>query len=423
MTTLRCLVLALLLAGNLASASTGLSGLLTDSSSSYQGPIGLDPALRALEQQPLWRAPLDEFSAVIGPEAVFFLSDGQLTAARLATGEILWRYGRGLSGPVANTGNLVFVAEAGQALALDAETGQETWRSDLQLQRIMQLVAGDSLLIVMGSASEAMVVLDATDGSQLYRFELIESAWPVLLTNGILYLQEYHGEPHYHHVSAHDVTEGRMLWRTGTSLGPIWREDGRIYLHREPWAPVASVARPLEILVIAERSGELLETWSYPLPVSSSIQARSGNVVMTQDEVIALSSDGATVLGFPWGGATGPDWQRQLQGQYRAGLQQGTLLAETREHELRVLHLSVDSDFVLLPRGSPVSRIDLGADRAYVGRIDGLFQVVQLANSRQRFFVRTGTDAGPAGFGPTLRSGEFLVLQTPAELLVVEDIQ
>jgi hypothetical protein len=317
----------------------------------------------------------------------------------------------------------VFVAEAGQALALDAETGQETWSSDLHLQRIMQLVAGDSLLIVMGSASEAMVVLDATDGSQLYRFELIESAWPVLLTNGILYLQEYHGEPHYHHVSAHDVTEGRMLWRAGTSLGPIWREDGRIYLRREPWAPVASVTRPLEILVIAERSGELLETWSYPLPVGSSIQARSGNVVMTQDEVIALSGDGATVLGFPWDGATGPDWQRQLQGQYRAGLQQGTLLAETREHELRVLHLSVDSDFVLLPRGSPVSRIDLGADRAYVGRIDGLFQVVQLENSRQRFFVRTGTDAGPGGFGPTLRSGEFLVLQTPAELLVVEDIQ
>jgi hypothetical protein len=105
------------------------------------------------------------------------------------------------------------------------------------------------------------------------------------------------------------------------------------------------------------------------------------------------------------------------------GLQQGALLTETREHELHVLHLPAGLEVTLLQRGSPVSRIDLSADRAFVGRIDGLFQVVQLANSRQRFFVRTGTDAGPAGFGPTLRSGEFLVLQTPAELLVVEDIQ
>lgn len=91
--------------------------------------------------------------------------DGYLYAISLSSGEQLWRYESGsATAPVAVASNTVFVAGSKGAAALDLESGEPYWTTDVSVFTDGGPTVADGTLYVPGN--EQLVALSATSGEE-----------------------------------------------------------------------------------------------------------------------------------------------------------------------------------------------------------------------------------------------------------------
>ena len=64
-----------------------------------------------------------------------------------------------------------------------------------------------------------------------------------------------------------------------------------------------------------------------------------------------------------------------------------------------------------------MSRLDVLGDTLYLGRTTGSLLAYDLKNTKVRYAVRLPW----SGFGPSLRSGPYVVLTTPGQVAVVHE--
>lgn len=68
-----------------------------------------------------------------------------------------------------------------------------------------------------------------------------------------------------------------------------------------------------------------------------------------------------------------------------------------------------------LPGTGPVSRLDVLGDTLYLGRTTGSLLAYDLKNTKPLYAVRVPW----TGFGPSMRSGEYVVLTAPGQVAVI----
>ncbi|MBB6097233.1 outer membrane protein assembly factor BamB [Deinobacterium chartae] len=406
---------------------------------SYQGPITQDPAAQVRERQPLWRVtlqpqPEDPLAArsVIGNGRVYYLDGGRLHARGLADGRVRWTYGSGLEGPLTYaSGGRVILNVGGQIVALQADSGRVVWKVPLK-SRAYHLEARGS--DVFATTAEAGLAIDAASGQVRWRLEETELQGIAGVARGVLLWSAYQGEPHFSATYGVDLQSGQKLWRLGRTAGPLAIEGDNAVLLDAGWLGNDDLASTA--IVIDLRSGREVGRRSFRADFScDGMYSRStGELRFSGATAYVTERCGTRVAQYPAVGGREPQlrFSAPYGAVFRAGPVQGLLLFETRDGSLLGIPTAgrqpVSYNGVSMPTGPgrslglyghPLSRLDVFGKRLYVGTTDGLFYATDLDTRRTRYFVRTR----PQGFGPTLKAGPYLLLQTPGELLVVQDLE
>lgn len=225
---------------------TGLSDQVIDQNRIYAPGLGIITALSRESGVVAWSTVLDpEVPALLhltdGGDRVCFsmtrYSDpGEVGCLSKSTGEILWRLRSvEIDNPssatvaegvlvVGTPGNSEF-SSSRAVYGFDLETGQETWRTDLQHRPLQDIVAYDGLAITCLAEERAeqaefnppCIGLLAASGTLAWSILLRQGGSDPMLTSGRLYV-----------IDAGDILE--LDPRTGTILRRIVSEDGEPFV-------------------------------------------------------------------------------------------------------------------------------------------------------------------------------------------------
>ncbi len=173
----------------------------------------------------VWRLRLDDGSeggGFVADDILYFGSgDGQLYAAQVDDGKVLWTYplkAEGIARPVVHGGTLYVLGGNNVVHALNAKTGKLSWiynrreASNISIRGGSQpLVAGDSVLV--GLSDGALVALNRSSGAVNWETNLNRNkrfrdvdATPVL-DGQTVYISSYDGS-----LNALSLTDGKILW-------------------------------------------------------------------------------------------------------------------------------------------------------------------------------------------------------------------
>jgi outer membrane protein assembly factor BamB len=267
--------------------------------------------LNVADGNPAWKEPFKTGShtegapAVVGGKVYFPAGDDGLYCADAGTGAKLWQFPGGrekgihIDAPPAVQNGTVFVGSglySFVAVALDASTGGEKWRTDLKLRCFgAPLASGSKVFYGVGTGNMgadvfkydeegelrdrepagAVVCLDAATGKEEWRYSLPKSVHTGLAADafsvyagcrdGILY--------------AIDRKSGKLRWKAGIGSSvmsaPAVAESGGF--------PVAvyAVSREGRVFCLNPQTGAELWSWQKPLPGYNWAGREQNNVMCT----------------------------------------------------------------------------------------------------------------------------------------------
>jgi outer membrane protein assembly factor BamB len=272
---------------------------------------------------PAWKEPFKTAShtegapAVAGGKVFFPAGDDGLYCADAVTGAKLWQFeggkGKGIhiDAPPAVQGGTAFVGSglySFVAVALDANSGQEKWRTDLKLRAFgAPLASGGKVFFGVGTGNMgadvheypeegaardkepagAVVCLDATTGKEQWRHPLPRSVHTGLAADAFsVYAGCRDG-----FVYALDRKTGKLRWRAGIGSAvmsaPAVAESGGF--------PVAvyAVSREGRVFCLNPQTGAELWSWQKPLPGYAWAGRDANNVMCTPLVVTAPTATGS----------------------------------------------------------------------------------------------------------------------------------
>lgn len=167
---------------------------------------------------------------------VLLIPHALLTAVDARTGELLWEREDPASVPLrsspAVSGNIVFGAEEGAAVALDALTGAELWRVEIADSRVFEPTAGNGIAVFHTRGQEsgtggfltdgALTAYEAASGDLRWTISLAgpESADPIIAGVAILddrvMVSTLSGR-----MFALAITDGTVLWELPEPPAPL----------------------------------------------------------------------------------------------------------------------------------------------------------------------------------------------------------
>ena len=318
-----------------------------------------------------------------------------------------------------------------QVVALSGRTGRRLWVSAKIMTRIDRLLLHQDLLLANGYY-DGVAALDAASGTVRWRDREYESLGPAAVVGDVVLWQVSQGEPHFTHILAYDLRMGRRRWEARHASGPLAVQGEWLYLFDEWTRMQLDNPDNVQIRVINWRTGKELERWIYRADFNCTgvIGPESEEVVLHGAFVYIVDRCGERVSRFLRGGARNPLLRYSTfdHGRWVAGPYRGMLFFVTAGRHL--LGVRVEGgrpktvNRVKMPTGSPryyeaadsaISRVDLIGNDVYVGQTDGWFHALDFQSGRRLFSVRS---AGRR-FGPTLRVGDYLIVQAEGEVLVV----
>jgi outer membrane protein assembly factor BamB len=176
-----------------------------------------------------------------GGDRIFFGSfDGHVYSLDASSGEELWRFDTGapvVSSPLVHDGRVLIGSRSYDLLALDAQTGTLDWKYYYWFSWVeSSAVERDGRAYVGSSDGQLFVALDATDGSEEWRFDTGGSPWsqPAVTESTVYigtvgvadYMVEHQadlfaldrttGEPRWHHPLPRPGSAGH--WGFGASV-------------------------------------------------------------------------------------------------------------------------------------------------------------------------------------------------------------
>jgi outer membrane protein assembly factor BamB len=225
----------------------------------------LDPPLR--EAWSISTHALIEFPpAVAGGVAYVVNKYGNAKAVRLRDRKVLWERDTDprdsgkptdVTAPVYHEGTVFFAFLDGDLVAVDAESGAETWRRHLAGHlESSPMAVGDTLYL--GTDTTNLVALRAEDGEVLWQFN---SPGAIRASpsyhDGRVFVADYQSGMY-----CLDAGTGKLVWRTNTSRVPPFGDGGFYSSPAIAFGRVYAARDDGTVFAFDERTGEV--EWTFP---------------------------------------------------------------------------------------------------------------------------------------------------------------
>ncbi len=289
--------------------------------------------VNAADGQPGWDKPYatnshtEGMPARIGNAVIFPAGDDGLIAVDATTGSRLWQYEGGkekgihIDAAPAVRGNRVFIGSglySFVAACIDAETGQEVWRTDLKQRAFgAPIVIGKHVYYGIGTGNMvtdtfnyseegspkeqldqpggAVVCLDAETGQEVWRHELTRSVHTGLVGDAFsIYACSRNGS-----VNAIDRKTGKLRWSTGIG-GAITSAPAVATAGGMPVA-VYAVSREGNAVCLNPHTGKPI--WQKPLP-GFLWDGKDGNGVLAAPAVVTTLTPNGSKRAIYFGAMT-----------------------------------------------------------------------------------------------------------------------
>lgn len=267
-------------------SSSGSGGSSDAGSSATASPIPerIDPG------ETRWEftadAPFQEAGIAVGDTRAVAASDDETVyALNLDSGEIEWTFSEddwAPHVPFTVADSAVFLVLNSEMVALDADTGEERWRTEAvsSVQRSPPLVVGDGVYVHGGSSvapGNGVVELDREAGTRRWRVETDATslAAPALVGETLLLSVNPHGGGRSGRLLGLDAATGEERWRIdrGKPLGGIVFHDGTAYASGENGP----------LLAIDPQNGDV--RWEITDEDAMNNNLSGGNVVTTRAHI------------------------------------------------------------------------------------------------------------------------------------------
>ncbi|MBE9915834.1 PQQ-binding-like beta-propeller repeat protein [Paenibacillus donghaensis] len=377
-----------------------------------------DP-IKAPLQKPLWTASFDKnaSSVVSGDGLLFTFEGGKLVALNVQNGKKLFTYGSKLRPGAAYLNGVVYgVTDSGQVYAVSAKTGKQVWKSAAGITDAnAPVVIKDTVLV---SNKNAFIALDAATGKQRWKAveDQAENQGTVATeADGILYVTYWvQGALTSSQLDAIDLKTGKILWKKFKQYAPLTIQNGLVYSIADQYSfDDADPKRELNIAVLDAKTGKTKETQTYSWTLKSQppYQGGSGSAILNGKDLY-IATDRAVmkfdITAYKKDGKPLKTWNVDNTDKDIIGSvhDNRVFFKNSSKPEITGMKLADSMTFNFRTDNPPV-QTDIYGNGVYIGQSDGVLHGYNLQTTFSVFTVNTGS----RNYGPTLRSGNTLIIQ------------
>ncbi|QJC50892.1 PQQ-binding-like beta-propeller repeat protein [Paenibacillus albicereus] len=389
--------------------------------------------------KPLWTASIDvpgadgffyEGNAAAQNGIVYAISGSKLVARSAVDGKILFSYGEDLRPFVKLASDLAFVVHKdGRIAALSASTGKRKWIS----QAGMQADGGTPFIgkdRIYALNDNGLTALRASDGKRLWTdVKELMGTGPYSLSehDGVLLLTYVvSGAITFTQLNAVDMATGKLLWKAHGTGAPLLVQDGLVYTVKEMWMLAdmdRTPKRQVEMPVLNLRSGAVKGTRLYdyemegalPYPIRSPILALDKNVLYVDGggtQLFKFAFDAYEAGAKPVQTYFKRNERMQLAGPPLVG----RILLVSQDNGGLYGIKTANGQPVTWLADNPVVRSDIYGNGIFSAQSDGYLYEFDLHTTEPLLKVATGSRE----YGPTLKTGHMLIVQTKGKLIAVK---
>jgi outer membrane protein assembly factor BamB len=433
----------------LALASIGLpliSDGFTEKASAEQSAVSMSNAaysttIQAPVIKPSWSFPVipidrnrypDQAVAIAENGKVFAVdSNHRLVALEASSGRKLWQYGDQLT-PVLtyNKGIIYGMTRSGSIYAV-TEAGKKVWSTPLGFTEAYGIQRIGPTIYIMQSVQTAAI--DAVSGKVKWKISEDKNSYSglgeIMETDGVL-IRNYNvqGSLTFEQINAYDAKTGKKLWDSFRSSFPLAVKDGIVYsvantfmIDDDPVNRKVTIAQ--YDLKTGESKGDRQYRWTEAENKDGTFQSGGiyGSAFLYGKELYVFQGKILASYDF-WNYK--PD-SKPARKWAQNGYDQLVPLLSIHEGRMfyqdfstsRLTAMKLSSgQFIHYDGDNPTVQADVFGKGVYVGQSDGVFHGYDLMSLKPVFAVNTGSRS----FGPTLKSGGMIFIQSGNRLLGVK---
>ncbi|MWV45847.1 PQQ-binding-like beta-propeller repeat protein [Paenibacillus sp. HJL G12] len=374
--------------------------------------------IKAPLQKSLWTAAVDPGSngTVTDDGRILSFSGKKLVALNLATGKTSFTYGSGLKPSIQYVnGSAYGITENGSVYALNVKTGKAIWQTAAGLSDSNSpVVIGNTVYV---TKKNAIIALEAATGKQRWKAAEDQADYGgniCMESDGVLLVSyTISGAYSYSQLNAFDTSTGKILWKAGKREAPIAVRDGLVYSKVEySMFDEVSDIPSLTYSVLNAKTGKEVGTRVYSWAHSSTpTQGVSGSTLLINNDFYLTTENAIQKYDFSHYEKDGKPVQKWAK-PYNSGWLTGSVHAgrlffiDYSANRITGMKLA-DGQEVSWGADNPPVQTDIYGNGVYIGQSDGVFHGYNLQTTAPAFTVNTGA----RNYGPTLRSGNTLIIQ------------
>lgn len=399
-------------------------------------------AIQAPVIKPSWSFPVipidrnqysEQAVAVAENGKVFAIdSNHRLVALEGSSGQKLWQYGGQLTPVLIHSNGTIYgMTQSGSIYAVTA-SGKKIWTTSLGFAKADHIYRIGSTVYI--TQSEQTAAVDAASGKLKWKISEDKDSYHglnnLMETDGVL-IRNYNvqGSLTFEQINAYDAKTGKKLWESFRTSFPLTVKDGVVYslansfmIDDDPVNRKVTIAR--YDLKTGESKGDRQYRWTEAENKDGTFQSGGiyGSAFLYGKDLYVFQ--GKTLASYDFWNYKADSkpahkWSQEGYEQLfpLSSIHEGRLFYQDfRTGGLIAMKLA-SGQFIHYDYGdNPTVQADVFGKGVYVGQSDGVFHGYDLMTLKPVFTVNTGSRS----FGPTLKSGGMIFIQSGNRLLAVK---
>ncbi|MEC0236427.1 PQQ-binding-like beta-propeller repeat protein [Paenibacillus kribbensis] len=426
--------LPLIISGFAEKASAEQSAVSMSSgaySSSIQAPV-IKPSW-SFPVIPIDRNQYSEQAVAVAENGKVFAIDAnhRLVALEGSSGRKLWQYGDQLTPVLIHSNGTIYGMTQNGSIYAVTESGKKVWTTSLGFTKADHIYRIGSTVYI--TQSEQTAAVDAASGKLKWKISEDKDSYHglnnLMETDGVL-IRNYNvqGSLTSEQINAYDAKTGKKLWESFRNSFPLAVKDGVVYsLANTFMMDDDPVNRKVTIsqydLKTGESKGDRQYRWTEAENKDGTFQSGGiyGSAFLYGKDLYVFQGKALASYDF-WNYK--PD-SKPARKWSQNGYDQ--LIPLYSIHEGRVFYQDFNTNgltamklasgqFIHYDGDNPILQADVFGKGVYIGQSDGVFHGYDLMTLKTAFTVNTGSRS----FGPTLKSGGMIFIQSGNRLLAVK---
>ncbi|MEJ3721194.1 PQQ-binding-like beta-propeller repeat protein [Paenibacillus polymyxa] len=391
--------------------------------------------------KPTWSLPVipinrDQYSeqavAVAVNGKVFAVDPNyRLVALDASSGRKLWQYGDQLTPILIHSNDLIYgMTQSGSIYAV-TESGKKVWTTSLGFTKADHIHRIGSTVYI--TQSEQTAAVDAASGKLKWKIseekDLYHGLNKLMETDGVL-IRNYdvQGSLTLEQINAYDAKTGKKLWDSFRTSFPLAVKDGIVYsvantfmIDDDPVNHKVTIAQ--YDLKTGKSKGDRQYRWTEPENKDGVYRSGGvyGSAFLYGKDLYVFQGETLTSYDF-WNYK--PDskparkWAQNGYDQLipLLSIHEGRMFYQDFSTSRLTAMKLASGQFIHYDGDNPTVQADVFGKGVYVGQSDGVFHGYDLTSLKPVFTVNTGSRS----FGPTLKSGGMIFIQSGNRLLGVK---